>query len=97
MRKTLLVVLLVVMVLMLSACVPGDGTSDSENPAGFLWGVWHGLIALITLIWGIFDSSVHIYEKFNTGWWYDLGFFIAITAICRGTCGHKRPGKRHGE
>jgi hypothetical protein len=90
MKKTLLVVSLAVMVLMLSACVPGDGTSNSDDRAGFFWGVWHGLIAPITLIWGIFDSSVHIYEKFNVGWWYDLGFFIAITAICRGMFVHKK-------
>lgn len=62
----------------LSGCVPGDGSYSYEEPAGFFWGVWHGWIAPISLIWGFFDPRIRIYEYYNTGWWYDFGFYMAI-------------------
>ncbi|MGO1368830.1 MAG: hypothetical protein ACTHVE_05620 [Senegalia sp. (in: firmicutes)] len=64
--------------LILSGCMPGDGAYSSSDPAGFFWGIWHGWIAPISLIRGIFNSNIRIYEIFNTGWTYDLGFYIAI-------------------
>jgi len=64
--------------LALSACLPGDGARTILKPAGFFTGVWHGWIAPISLIVGIFNPIIRIYETFNTGWWYDLGFYIAI-------------------
>ena len=36
------------------------------------------MIAPISLIWGIFNSDIRVYELENTGWWYDLGFYIAV-------------------
>jgi len=62
----------------LTGCIPGDGTHTSEKPAGFLWGIWHGWIAPVSLIIGIFNKSIRVYEVYNTGWWYDFGFYIAI-------------------
>lgn len=61
---------------LISGCVPGDGSSGPEDPAGFWWGMWHGFIALVSLIWSFIDSSVNIYEVYNNGWWYDLGFML---------------------
>lgn len=61
-----------------SACVPGDGNNNSENPVGFFWGVWHGWIAPISLIMSIFKDNIRIYEVNNSGFWYDFGFYIAI-------------------
>ena len=58
--------------------MPGDGTYGIDDPAGFFWGVWHGWIAPISLIWGFFNSGIRIYEVYNTGWWYDFGFYMAI-------------------
>lgn len=59
-------------------CIPGNGKHDDGNPAGFFWGIWHGWIAPISLIWGLFNSEIRVYEPQNTGWWYDLGFYIAV-------------------
>lgn len=59
-------------------CVPGDGNHPADEPAGFFWGIWHGWIAPISLIWGLFNSEIRVYEPQNTGWWYDLGFYIAV-------------------
>ena len=55
-RKVLLLVLmLVAMMLLLTACAPGDGANTAEHPAGFFSGVWHGWIAPVTLVISIFN------------------------------------------
>ncbi|HHV97546.1 MAG TPA: hypothetical protein GXX37_13975 [Clostridiaceae bacterium] len=64
--------------IVLSGCLPGDGTYTSSKPAGFFWGIWHGWIAPVSLVIGIFNKNIRIYEVNNTGWWYDFGFYIAI-------------------
>ncbi|WP_253200757.1 hypothetical protein [Clostridium sp. CF012] len=60
------------------ACTPGDGSYSKGNPANFLSGIWHGWIAPISLILGIFNKSHRVYEVVNSGWWYDFGFYMAI-------------------
>ncbi|MGG6310374.1 hypothetical protein [Paenibacillus macerans] len=62
----------------LSGCVPGDGTNHAQNPAGFFWGIWHGWIAPISLMISFFKDNIRLYEIHNIGWWYDLGFYIAV-------------------
>ena len=70
--------LIIFSILILSACAPGGGSSTMDDPAGFFMGVWHGWIAPIALIVGFFNADIRVYEVINTGWWYDLGFYIAI-------------------
>ncbi|MDD2427342.1 MAG: hypothetical protein PHR78_05425 [Eubacteriales bacterium] len=78
-KKILLLVILTIAIMALfTACIPGDGKHTAAKPAGFLWGIWHGWIAPISLIGGIFNSNLRVYEVMNTGWWYDLGFYMAI-------------------
>lgn len=69
---------LLMLMLLLTGCMPGDGTHATDDPAGFFWGVWHGWIAPFSLIFGWFDQNIRVYEGINTGWWYDLGFYMAI-------------------
>lgn len=78
--KRLLGILLLLLALtsLLISCLPGTLLTNGESPAGFFMGIWHGWIAPISLIVGIFDPTVRIYEVFNTGWLYDFGFYIAI-------------------
>jgi polyferredoxin len=77
-RKTLILLLVFLLAGILVGCIPGDGKNTSDNPAGFLWGIWHGWVAPISLIISIFNKSIRIYETANTGWWYDFGFYISI-------------------
>ncbi len=77
-RSILVLLLMLSTLLLLVACAPGTGKYTAAAPAGFLHGVWHGWIAPITLIAGLFNNDVRIYEPFNSGWWYDLGFYIAV-------------------
>ena len=78
MRKRFICILLLMFLMLHIGCLPGDGKHTAEKPAGFLWGIWHGWLAPISLIWGFFNSDIRVYEPFNTGWWYDFGFYIAV-------------------
>ena len=64
----------------LSSCLPGGGNYSPADPAGFFTGIWHGWIAPVSLILGLFNKDITIYETFNSGWWYDFGFYISIIA-----------------
>jgi hypothetical protein len=44
-------------------------------------GLWHGIIAPITLIFSFFDSDMHMYEVHNAGSEYDVGFLLGVTVI----------------
>jgi hypothetical protein len=71
---------LLFLIIFLSSCLPGGGNYSPLDPAGFFTGIWHGWIAPISLILGLFNKDITIYESFNTGWWYDFGFYISIIA-----------------
>lgn len=77
-KISILFAILVLMLFTMTGCIPGDGTYSIANPAGFFWGIWHGWVAPISLIIGLFDHNISIYETYNTGWFYDLGFYAAI-------------------
>jgi len=74
----LLVAMLLALMVLLSGCVPGDGTYTVQNQAGFFWGIWHGWVAPISLVIGLFNHDIRIYEINNSGWWYDLGYYLAV-------------------
>jgi len=80
MKTLAIIVILIFMTMLMTGCVPGDQRFTNENPAGFLWGVWHGWIAPVSLVIGFFDRDVRVYEPDNTGWFYDLGFYVSIIA-----------------
>ena len=76
--RTVVVLLSVLIIITLSGCFPGGSAYSTHEPAGFFSGIWHGWIAPISLIVGLFKNGIRIYEPFNSGWWYDFGFYIAI-------------------
>jgi hypothetical protein len=76
-RKVILTLTLVLFMALITSCVPGDGKATPLNPANMLWGIWHGWIAPFSLIISLFKNR-SIYEIYNTGFWYDLGFYAAI-------------------
>ena len=44
-------------------------------------GLWHGIIAPVTLVFSFFDSNIRMYEVHNAGSEYDLGFMIGLTLV----------------
>lgn len=70
----------------LSACAAGSNPAANHanaagDIAGFWLGLWHGWIAAITFIIGLFEPTVRAYEVHNNGNWYDLGFLLGIGAF----------------
>jgi hypothetical protein len=80
MKSPAALVCIALIIVTLSGCFPGGSSFSAKEPAGFFSGVWHGWIAPVSLVVGFFDHTVRIYEPFNTGWWYDFGFYIAVIA-----------------
>lgn len=78
MRNLTAFIVLVLLATVLAGCFPGGGHAVPDDPAGFFLGIWHGWIAPISLIVGIFKDGVRVYEVHNTGWFYDFGFYMAI-------------------
>jgi len=65
----------------LSAAGPNSKYNQpGAAPAGFLGGLWHGLIAPVTFIISLFTPNVRIYETNNKGIIYDFGFIIGVSA-----------------
>ena len=75
---------LVPLFLLLTACTAGDVQFTGESPAGFWYGLWHGIISVITLIIHIFNENVLVYEVNNSGGWYDFGFLRGVIFIWGG-------------
>jgi hypothetical protein len=62
MRKIVILALIAVFILlMVTGCVPGDGSYTAEKPAGFFSGIWHGWLAPISLILGLFNKNIRVY------------------------------------
>lgn len=79
-RVSLIALIIIGTSLLFSGCFPGGGTYSVDDRAGFFSGVWHGWIAPVSLIVSLFSDNVRLYEPNNTGWWYDLGFYMAVIA-----------------
>jgi hypothetical protein len=94
-RVLALCAMLVLLTVVLSGCVPGDGANTDTRPAGFFWGVWHGWIAPFSLIYSLFNPDIGLYEVHNSGFWYNLGFYMAIVSGFGGlTLSRKRRRQR---
>lgn len=65
--------------LFLVSCASQPATENLYDTPGFWFGLLNGLTAPFALIGGFF-SDIRIYAYPNSGWWYDLGFMIGISA-----------------
>ena len=68
-------ILLLIIVVTLSGCFAGDGKHTEENPAGFFYGLLHGVLFTIALVVKFFQSEIQVYETYSTIW-YHLGFSL---------------------
>jgi hypothetical protein len=83
------VLVVVLAVLMLSACTAGTNemVDTGPDPAGFWLGLWQGLISPITFLISLFTTDVNIYEVQNNGNWYDFGFMLGVAMAFGGGAG----------
>jgi len=81
-HRTKLMILagLVVLAIAAGGCAAGTEKFD-DSPAGFLAGLWHGIICVITFVIGLFNDKVKMYEIRNSGPLYDLGFLIGALFV----------------
>lgn len=80
MKKTQLrnLALLFACSILLFSCAP----SGYERPeAGFLSGLWHGIILVFSILGKIIGRDIGIYAENNTGFTYWLGFILGIGAL----------------
>ncbi len=84
----------------LASCAAGQNElvatvrAGEKAPAGFLLGLWHGIIAFIAFIVSLFNKNVNVYEVHNTGATYNLGFILGVMIAFGGTAKGSGCGKR---
>lgn len=77
-KYSMLCLMIVLLCICLSGCVPGDGTNSATHTAGLFSGIWHGWLAPFSLIYSLFNKNTGIYETYNNGFLYNLGYYTAI-------------------
>jgi hypothetical protein len=58
--------------------------TETGRVPGFGTGLWHGLVALITLFVSFFNPAVQMYEVHNNGPMYNLGFLLGAVVLFGG-------------
>jgi hypothetical protein len=91
----LTIILLLVSMLILSACAGSERFREGGKRANFLHGIWHGWIAPLSLILSFFGDGIRMYEPNNTGWTYDLGFYMAVIGGFGGLALSRKKRKKH--
>lgn len=67
--------------------LPGPNSKyqhSGARSAGFLAGLWHGLLFPLTFVLSLFTPDVRIYETNNSGRWYDFGFVLGASTSVGG-------------
>jgi hypothetical protein len=96
MRRSIVLAAVLAAALVLASCAPGpnacEKTPNAEgHTAGFLLGIWQGLISPITFVISLFTRNVRLYEVHNNGGWYNFGFVLgAGLFLSGGIFGHKK-------
>lgn len=55
--------------------------AENGRVAGVVQGLWHGVIAPVTLIMSFFNENVQMYEVHNDGKEYNLGFLLGVAIV----------------
>jgi hypothetical protein len=97
-NKLILPIVIIALMILVTACFAGANPSekvpdDFGVTAGFLRGLWHGIIAPFTFFVSLF-TDIHFYEVHNNGGWYNFGFVIGAGIIFSGGGRASRMKKR---
>lgn len=65
---------------------PGPNPEQNKEDAagrvaGVVQGLWHGLIAPVTLIGSFFNPTMEMYEVHNSGREYNLGYLFGVALV----------------
>ena len=85
--KSVLLMFLVLIVLVFTGCADVTPIENCvvDKPAGFFWGLWHGIIAPVSFVGSLFLDDVAMYAVNNTGGWYDFGFVLGAGILFGGS------------
>ena len=90
MKRSVYFTVALIAILALTACAAGSAESQHAASGGlvsqFLLGIWHGVIAPVTLIVEVINRfsphllpwTVRLYEAKGTGVAYDVGFYLGL-------------------
>jgi hypothetical protein len=86
-RKSMIFLFVVLMVIVFTGCADVTPIEDCvvDKPAGFLWGLWHGIIAPVSFIGSLFIDDIAMYAVNNNGGWYDFGFVVGAGILFGGS------------
>ncbi len=48
---------------------------------GFWGGLWHGIIAPVAFVGGLFSDNIAVWAINNNGGWYSFGFLIGVGSL----------------
>ncbi len=55
--------------------------AEGRIVSGLLTGLWHGIISPVTLFISFFSPEIQMYDVFNTGPLYNLGFLLGVAVV----------------
>jgi hypothetical protein len=58
-----------------------DEPDENGRVANLAQGLWHGLIAPVTVIGSFFNPNMQMYEVHNNGQEYNVGFLIGVALV----------------
>jgi hypothetical protein len=93
MKKSNLVLLLIISVIVFTGCADVTPVQDCIDVAnaegsheyGFLGGLWHGMIAPFAFIGSWFSDDIAVWAINNNGGWYTFGFLFGVGGFSSGT------------
>lgn len=76
---------LILFAISLSGCAEVTPIYDcvTDDPYGFLGGLWHGIVSPFSFIGSLFSKNIAMYAVNNNGGWYDFGFVIGSGILSR--------------
>jgi hypothetical protein len=91
MKRELSAAFLVCVMVTLSGCAKHYASGVGNDPYGFLFGIWHGVVwplaVVVNLVsWALsivgisFLREIELIGRPNTGFWYYVGFALGLLA-----------------
>jgi len=72
-----------IFVMLISGCADTVTFDQASNidPIGFWYGLWHGFTLGFSWVGSLIWDDISIYAIYNSGGWYDFGFFLGAGAL----------------
>lgn len=79
--------LLLFILFLVGSCATTHDLTNCLNTtnAGFLEGLWQGIISPISFVLSLFEKDITVYEVANNGNWYNLGFVLGCYLTFKGS------------